>query len=70
MWARGGGGGFVVAVFLAGQLGLGGDEFAAEGFGEDRLGDLISAGGVFAANDLVLLVERRTLSRHALTYVG
>jgi hypothetical protein len=30
---------------LAGQFGLGGDEFAAEGFGENRLRDLVGAGG-------------------------
>jgi hypothetical protein len=58
---------------LAGQLGLGGDEFAAEGFGEDRLGDLVGAGGgrgqacldgvgeleqgVHAADDFVLFGE-------------
>ena len=41
---------FVVAVFAAGEFGFGGDEFAAEGFGEDGLGQLVhSSPGLFVA---------------------
>jgi hypothetical protein len=38
-----GGGGFVGAAFLAGEFGFGGNKFAAEGFGEDRLGKFVGA---------------------------
>ena len=74
-----GGGGFVGAVFAAGEFGFGGDEFAAEGFGEDGLGQLLGAGcgrrdppldrvgqleqGLDAADDFVLLGERRQWHR-------
>jgi len=64
----------VVAALLAGEFGLGGDQFAAEGSGEDRLGQLVAPGrrrgdaafdrvgkveeGVDATNDLSLLSDR------------
>ena len=40
-----GGGGLVVAAFLTGQLSLGGNQFAVEGFGGGGLGQLVGAGG-------------------------
>jgi hypothetical protein len=39
------GGGFVIAACLAGKLGLGGNEFAAEGFSENCLRDFFDVRG-------------------------
>ena len=49
------GGGFVGAVFGAGEFGFGGNEFAAKGFGEDGLGEGVDAfaGGFHAGFDAV-----------------
>jgi hypothetical protein len=68
-----GGGGFVGAVFAAGEFGFGGDQLAAEGFGQDRLRDLLNAScrcldagfdlvgereqGLDAADDFLLFVN-------------
>lgn len=38
-----GGGRFVVAPVAAGEFGFGRNEFAAEGLGQDRLGDFVRA---------------------------
>ena len=69
------GGGFVGAAFAAGEFGFGGDEFSAEGFGQDGLCQFVRAfrcgGHVFfngvreleegfdAADDFVLFFEGR-----------
>jgi hypothetical protein len=50
-----GGGGFVGTVFVAGEFGFGRDQFAAERFGENSLGQFVSTpgGGSDALLDLI-----------------